>query len=81
MADFTNNEFRLDGKVAIVTGAGGRGHGDGRDRIGHGAGCARRRLGRPDEVAHAVAYFLDARSGFVTGQTQYVCGGLTIGAA
>lgn len=39
------------------------------------------RMGRPEEVAHAVAYFLDIRSGFVTGQTQYVCGGLTIGAA
>ncbi len=30
MADFTNNEFRLDGKVAIVTGAGGRGNSIGR---------------------------------------------------
>ncbi|GAA5232026.1 SDR family oxidoreductase [Verticiella sediminum] len=39
------------------------------------------RLGRPDEVAHATAYLLDARAGFVTGQTHYVCGGMTIGAA
>ena len=30
MADFSNNEFRLDGKVAIVTGAGGRGNSIGR---------------------------------------------------
>ncbi|WP_144637782.1 SDR family NAD(P)-dependent oxidoreductase [Bordetella genomosp. 13] len=39
------------------------------------------RVGRPEEVAHAVAYFIDPRCGFVTGQTHYVCGGLTIGAA
>lgn len=30
MADFTNENFRLDGKVAIVTGAGGRGNSIGR---------------------------------------------------
>lgn len=30
MADFTNDNFRLDGKVAIVTGAGGRGNSIGR---------------------------------------------------
>lgn len=39
------------------------------------------RMGRPEEVAHAAAYFLDDRCGFVTGQTHYVCGGITIGAA
>ena len=37
------------------------------------------RLGRPDDIAAAVDYFLDARAGFVTGQTLYVCGGMTIG--
>lgn len=30
MADFTNDQFRLDGKIAIVTGAGGRGNSIGR---------------------------------------------------
>ncbi len=40
-----------------------------------------RRIGTPEDVAHAVAYFLDARSGFVTGQTHYVCGGMTLGVA
>ncbi len=30
MSDFTNEDFRLDGKVAIVTGAGGRGNSIGR---------------------------------------------------
>lgn len=39
------------------------------------------RIGQPFEVAHAVSYFIDERCGFVTGQTHYVCGGITIGAA
>ncbi|MCW3492658.1 SDR family oxidoreductase [Microbacterium sp. SSM24] len=39
------------------------------------------RLGTPEDVAHAAGYFLDGRSGFVTGQTLYVCGGLTVGVA
>lgn len=40
-----------------------------------------RRIGRPDDVAHAATFFLDERSGFVTGQVLYVCGGLTVGVA
>jgi NAD(P)-dependent dehydrogenase (short-subunit alcohol dehydrogenase family) len=40
-----------------------------------------RRMGEPEDIAHAVAYLLDARSGFVTGQTLYVCGGMTVSAA
>jgi NAD(P)-dependent dehydrogenase (short-subunit alcohol dehydrogenase family) len=40
-----------------------------------------RRMGTPADVANAVAFLLDARSGFVTGQTLYVCGGMTVGAA
>lgn len=39
------------------------------------------RIGTPDDVANAASYFLDARSGFVTGQTLYVCGGMSVGAA
>lgn len=39
-----------------------------------------KRVGRPEDIAHAVSYFLDERAGFVTGQVLYVCGGLTIGA-
>lgn len=38
-----------------------------------------KRLGRPDEVAHAAAMFLDERAGFITGQVIYVCGGMTVG--
>lgn len=40
-----------------------------------------RRPGRPDDVAAAAAYFLDARAGFVTGQVLYVCGVMTVGTA
>lgn len=36
------------------------------------------RLGEPEDVAHSVAFFLDQRSGYVTGQVLYVCGGVTL---
>ncbi len=39
------------------------------------------RLGTPADIAHAVAFFADARAGFVTGQVLYVCGGMTAGVA
>ena len=38
-----------------------------------------RRLGVPDDIAQAVAFFSDQRSSFITGQVIYVCGGMTIG--
>ena len=38
-----------------------------------------RRIGEPEDVANAVAFLLDARSGFITGQVLYVCGGMTVG--
>ncbi|MGF4046140.1 SDR family oxidoreductase [Paenarthrobacter nitroguajacolicus] len=37
------------------------------------------RLGQPSDVAHAATFFLGEPAGFVTGQTLYVCGGLTVG--
>jgi len=37
-----------------------------------------RRMGQPQEVAAAVAYFLSDAAAFTTGQTLYVCGGLSI---
>jgi 3-oxoacyl-[acyl-carrier protein] reductase len=40
-----------------------------------------RRMGLPEDVAQAVSFLLDARSGFVTGQVLYVCGGMTVGNA
>ncbi len=39
------------------------------------------RIGRPEDIAHAVAFFLDRRAGYVTGQVLYVCGGMTVGVA
>ena len=39
------------------------------------------RMGRPEEVAAAVAFFLSREAGFVNGQTLYVCGGLSAGKA
>lgn len=38
-----------------------------------------RRLGLPDDVSRAVTFFTDPDSGFVTGQTLYVCGGTSVG--
>jgi 3-oxoacyl-[acyl-carrier protein] reductase len=38
-----------------------------------------RRMGTPNEIAHAVSYFLDDAAGFTTGQVLYVCGGLSVG--
>lgn len=43
-------------------------------------GVPMRRLGKPEEIAHAVDFFLDARAGYVTGQSLFVCGGLSLGA-
>jgi NAD(P)-dependent dehydrogenase (short-subunit alcohol dehydrogenase family) len=38
-----------------------------------------KRLGTPDDVARAVMFFAHPDSGFVTGQTLFVCGGSSIG--
>ena len=40
-----------------------------------------KRIGQPEDIANAVSFFLSDGSGYVTGQTLYVCGGLSIGAA
>jgi len=39
------------------------------------------RMGRPEDVANAAAFLASDEAGFITGQTLFVCGGLTIGAA
>jgi 3-oxoacyl-[acyl-carrier protein] reductase len=44
------------------------------------AGVPMGRLAVPADVVHAVLFFLSQEAGFITGQTLYVCGGLTIGA-
>lgn len=38
------------------------------------------RLGTPQDVARAVAFFTAPDAGFVTGQVLYVCGGASVGA-
>jgi 3-oxoacyl-[acyl-carrier protein] reductase len=42
-------------------------------------GIPLRRLGTPDDVAAAAAFFLGDEASFVTGQVLYVCGGLSLG--
>ena len=37
------------------------------------------RMGTPEDVAQAVSFFADDRSGFITGQTVFVCGGTAVG--
>ena len=37
-----------------------------------------RRVGEPDDVANAVAFFADPAAGFVSGQVLYVAGGPTV---
>jgi NAD(P)-dependent dehydrogenase (short-subunit alcohol dehydrogenase family) len=39
-----------------------------------------RRIGEPNEIANTVSYLLNELSGFMTGQTLYVDGGMTISA-
>jgi 3-oxoacyl-[acyl-carrier protein] reductase len=38
-----------------------------------------KRLGRPEDVARAVRFFAAPESGFITGQTLFVCGGTSVG--
>ncbi len=38
-----------------------------------------RRLGRAEDVARAVMFLADPSSGFITGQTLFVCGGTSVG--
>jgi NAD(P)-dependent dehydrogenase (short-subunit alcohol dehydrogenase family) len=37
-----------------------------------------RRIGQPEEIAHAVAFLLHDLSGFMTGQTLHIDGGMTV---
>ena len=37
-----------------------------------------KRVGTPDDIARAVTFLLDDHSGFITGQTLFVCGGSSI---
>jgi len=39
------------------------------------------RIGTPEDVAQAVAFFAADESSYITGQTLYVCGGRSLGSA
>jgi len=45
----------------------------------HIAAIPMKRLGQPEEIAGAVAYFMSEEASFTTGQHIFVCGGLSIG--
>ncbi|GAM62820.1 3-oxoacyl-(acyl-carrier protein) reductase [Vibrio ishigakensis] len=38
-------------------------------------------MGSVEDVSHAIQFFLDEKSHFITGQTLFVCGGITVGLA
>lgn len=40
-----------------------------------------RKMGSVEDVSHAIQFFLDEKSHFITGQTLFVCGGITVGLA
>ena len=37
-----------------------------------------KRVGTPDDIARAVAFLLAPESGYITGQTLFVCGGTSV---
>lgn len=39
------------------------------------------RIGTVDDITNAFMFFADAKSGFITGQTLFVCGGMSVGTA
>lgn len=39
-----------------------------------------RRLGQPEDISRVVMFLADEKSGFITGQTWFVCGGASVGA-
>jgi NAD(P)-dependent dehydrogenase (short-subunit alcohol dehydrogenase family) len=43
------------------------------------AGIPVRRLGQPADVASATLFLASPNSGFITGQTLFVCGGASLG--
>jgi 3-oxoacyl-[acyl-carrier protein] reductase len=44
-------------------------------------GIPLRRMGKPEEVAHLVSFLSSDEASFITGQSIFICGGLTVGLA
>lgn len=40
-----------------------------------------RRMGKPEDVANLVSFLASDEASFITGQTIFICGGLTVGLA
>jgi len=56
-----------------------RGHPPGSEKRQHVIdGIPVKRVGTPDDIAHAVWFLLSTESGYITGQTLFVCGGTSI---
>ena len=39
------------------------------------------RIGTPEDIANAASFLLNEKSGYVTGQNLYVCGGMSVGSS
>jgi NAD(P)-dependent dehydrogenase (short-subunit alcohol dehydrogenase family) len=44
-------------------------------------GVPLKRMGRPEDVANLISFLASDEASFITGQTIFVCGGITIGTA
>jgi len=42
-------------------------------------GIPMKRMGKPEEVASLIAFLSSPEASFITGQTVYICGGMTVG--
>ncbi len=63
----------------IATGLFDRGHPPGGEKRQHVIDSIPvHRIGTPDDVARAVAFLLSPESGYITGQTLFVCGGTSV---
>ena len=71
---------KLNGKVAVVTGAskgiGAGGYTEGDMRKSFEAQTPLGRIGQPDDIGPAAVFFASDDSGWITGETLLIAGGL-----